>query len=468
MRLKGRKYSIKPRSVKCSKNGGQGDYMNTKTYKLSLLAVALSSIVSASASAVTLQEAVKQTLTSNPDVLVETNERLARDEERKQARAGYFPSVDLTAGYGHEWSNNPTTRAVPPNTEEYTRGEAAINLRQMLFDGFATSSEVDRQTARVNSQAYRISGEAQNVAQRAVEVYLELLRRERLLALAKENLAAHEKTYDQIKLRSESGVGRKADQSQIEGRLALARTNVVAEESNLLDAKTNYLRVVGELPEDSLEKPSASAQMPASMDEAVEQALANHPTLKSANSDVEATRAQHRAAKHRYFPRFDLELSRTWDNELDGVDGTNEEFQAMVRMRWNLFNGGKDAARRKQTAHLINEASEVRNRTRRQVVESIRLSWSAYEATKTQLVYRQQHVDSSRQTRDAYGKQFNISQRTLLDLLDSENEHFEASRAYIDAETDHLFAQYRIFTGTGNLIQNLGLSMPEGAKVSSN
>jgi adhesin transport system outer membrane protein len=443
--------------------------MKTKTFKLGLLAVAVSSIISAPASAVTLQDAVKQTLASNPDVQAEAIERLARDEERKQARAGYFPTVDLSAGYGHEWSNNPTTRQVrPPKTEEYTRGEAAINLRQMLFDGFATSSEVERQTARVNSQAYRISGEAQNVAQRAVEVYLELLRRERLLALARENLAAHEKTYDQIKLRSESGVGRKADLSQIEGRLALARTNVVAEESNLLDAKTNYLRVVGELPKDSLETPSVSAQMPASMDEAVEQALANHPTLKSANSDVEATRAQHRAAKHRFYPRFDFEVSRTWDNELDGVDGSNEEFQAMVRMRWNIFNGGKDAARRKQTAHLINEASEVRNGTQRQVVESIRLSWNAYEATKTQLVYRAKHVESSRETRDAYAKQFNIGQRTLLDLLDSENELFEASRAHVDADTDNLFSQYRILTGTGNLIQGLGLALPEEAKVSSN
>ena len=433
-----------------------------KTYKLSLLAVALSSIISSSASAVTLQEVVKKTIASNPDVLIETNERLARDEEREQARAGYFPTVDLTAGYGHEWSNNPTTRAVrPPKTEEFTRGEAGINLRQMLFDGFATSSEVERQAARVNSQAYRISGTTQNVAQRAVEVYLELLRREQLLTLAKQNLSAHEKTYDQIKLRSESGVGRGADLSQVEGRLALARTNVVAEENNLLDAKTNYLRVVGELPTDNLEKPSVTTQqMPTSMVEAVERAVANHPTLKSASADVEATRAQHRAAKNGFFPRFDLELSRTWDNELDGVDGSNEEFQAMVRMRWNLFNGGKDSARRKQTAHLINEAAEVRNSTHRQVVESIRLSWSAYEATKTQLVYRDQHVQSGTKTRDAYGKQFNIGQRSLLDLLDSENELFEANRAYVNADTDNLFSQYRILTGMGTLVESLELSQP--------
>ncbi|MGD9000683.1 MAG: TolC family outer membrane protein [Granulosicoccaceae bacterium] len=443
--------------------------MKTKTFSLGLIAVALSSIISTPALAVTLQEAVKQTLATNPDILVETNERLARDEERKQARAGYFPSVDVSAGIGHEWSNNPTTRATldGEKTEQYTRGEGAITMRQMLFDGFATSSEVDRQKARVNSQAFRIHGTAQNTAQRAVEVYLELLRRERLLALARENLAAHEKTYDQIKLRSESGVGRKADLDQIEGRLALARTNVIAEESNLFDAQTNYLRVVGELPKDSLEKPTVGAKMPGSLDLAVEQAVANHPTLQSAEADVEATRAQHRAAKHRFYPRFDLELSRTWDNELDGVDGTNEEEQIMVRMRWNIFNGGRDYARRKQTAHLINEASEVRNGTRRQVVESIRLSWNAYEATRTQLTYRKQHLESSRKTRDAYTKQFNIGQRTLLDLLDSENELFEAGRAYVNADTDNLFSQYRILTGTGTLIESLGLSLPEEASLHS-
>ncbi len=417
----------------------------------------------------TLESAVKKALASNPDVFIQVNERRARNEEVERAKAGYLPTLDLNAGIGSERSRNASTRARGEEYRTLTRQEGSISARQMLFDGFATKNEVERQKARVSSTAYTVQGVAENTALDAAEAYLNLLRNDTLLKLAQENLEAHERSYDQIKIRSDAGVGRRADLEQISGRLALANSNLIAAQSNYDDGLTTYIRVIGEAPTGAPIKPEKLQEgMPTSKEDAINQAVEKHPTLKSAVSDVEAAMAQHRASRNTFYPRFDLELSQSWNNDLDGQLGTNNDGQAMVRMRYNLLNGGGDAARKRQTAHLIDEAKEVRNRTYRQVIETMRLSWNAYSATERQLVYLDQHVKATIRTRDAYQKQFNIGQRTLLDLLNAENELFQAKQSYISADFDNLFARYRIFNAEGKLLKTLNIALPEEAIIKKN
>lgn len=424
-------------------------------------------VAAPAASALTLQEVIRDTLQESPDVRITANERLARNHELEQARSGYYPTVDVTAGYGREWSENSNTLAPPPPDDEtLTRTEAGIQLRQMLFDGFGTANEVERQRARIRSAAYSVSSRAENTGLSTVEVYLNLLKHQRLVALAEDNLEAHQRIHDQIELRAERGVGRKAELNQIQGRLALARSNLIAAKANREDARTDYLRVVGNLPDGELERPPMpEARLPGTSGQAVSKALENHPTLQSAHADVEAVDAQYEAAKQRYFPRFDLELSRSWNNNIDGIEEDDEDWQAMVRMRFNIFNGGADMARRKEVAYRINEAKEVRGRTHRQVEQSTRLSWNAYQATGERLDYLNEHVEASKRTREAYTQQFNLGQRTLLDLLDTENEVFEANQAYIEGDTDHLFAAYRVVAGMGQLLETVDVAPPVEAQL---
>jgi len=443
--------------------------MNKKHVLLAGTALLAGLAVSFSSHATTLGGAVAQTLDSNPYVMQAVNERRARNFEVDQAKAGFKPKVDLNAGVGHEWSNNPSTRARVPrdNWVELDRTELELTLRQMIFDGHLTKYEVERQMARVKSAAYEIGGVSQNTALRAIEVYLELLKQRQDLELARDNLDAHERIYDQIKLRSDSGVGRKADLAQIEGRLALAKSNVIAAQNNVNETAANYRRVIGSAPDELTRPKSLEDSLPQTVEESVAQGLESHPTLRSANADVEATQAQHRVSRFNHMPRLDIELGRTWNNDLDGVNGRNEDITAMLRMRWNLYNGGKDDARIKQTSHLINESMDVRDNTAREVEESIRLSWTSYQATKQQTAFLKRHMDSSKNTREAYAKQFNIGKRTLLDLLDTENEVFESSRAHNNSDYTYLYAQYRILTGMGKLLEVLDIMLPTEAAVAS-
>lgn len=413
------------------------------------------------ANADTLQEAVDATVKTNPDVLAATNERQAVAKEIDQARAGYYPTVDLAIGTGWEMTDNPSTRAAGKGEVHMNRDEASLNLRQMLFDGMETKNEVMRQEARTNSRAFGVYSAAENTSLDAVDAYLNVLKRQKLVELAQTNLEAHQRTHDQILLRAERGVGRKADMEQSLGRLALAEANLMSEESNLRDAETAYIRVVG-MPPSSLSKPdSPISQLPATVDEAIAMGLENHPTLILANYDVESAQAQHATAKAPFYPDLHLEVGTRADHDIDGQRGMDKDITAMLRLRYNLYNGGKDSARREETAYLINQAAEIRNNTHRQVEESVRLSWNAWQTLKSQLPAREQHVQSSEKARDAYRQQFSLGQRTLLDLLDSENEVFRARSALVNTQYDEMFSMYRILNSMGMLLQSLSVELPE-------
>ena len=411
-----------------------------------------------------LKDAVEETITSNPDILIAGSERDSVEQQMEQARAGFFPQADITLGTGWEHSDNPATRAGGYGSRSLNRDEAEIFVRQLIYDGHGTESEFERNRARVNSRAYATFSTAEVVGLEAVDAYLSVLKAKKLVQLAVNNLKNHQQTYNRIVKRGEQGVGSKADVQQALGRLALAKTNLMAEENNLQDTIAAYINVVGSPPVE-LEEPATPEQLlPVSLDEATTVALENHPRLKSADADVDAAREQYDAAKSLFYPRVHLEVSGTNNDNLDGISGSNNDAQAMVRARYN-FTGGKDIARRQETVYQLDQAKEIRARTHRQVVESMQLSWHAYETAKSQLEYFKIHVDASKQALLAYRQQFNIGKRTLIDLLDQENEVFQANINYVNGQYTLALSTYRILAGTGKLLWALGVELPEQANT---
>lgn len=414
----------------------------------------------ASASAETLGEAIGKTLRTNPDVRIEAARRLAAEETRNQARAGYLPRVDLMLGGGKQEANNQTTRALYGDTGvDQTRRDRTLALSQMLFDGFGTSNEVERSQARTLAASHKLAYVSDQIALKAIEAYLEVLRQAEVIRMTQENLAVHLRTHDQISLRATGGVGRKSDLDQINARVALARANLTAAEANLVIAKVNYKLIVGEAPgELAMPVPPDAGLLPKSADEAVLVALGNNRILQSARADMEAANAQHRAAKSPFYPRVDLELGAQHNELVNPADRNRDENRyLMLRLRYNLFRGGADYARVGETRNLAWEAQEMLERTERQLEQSTRLSWNAYRSAADRLPDLRKHAESSRLTREAYAKQFSIGQRSLLDLLDSENEYYAAAVNHINGQYVEFFARYRLLADTGMLLDVLNI-----------
>ncbi|WES68028.1 TolC family outer membrane protein [Superficieibacter sp. HKU1] len=432
-------------------------------YRSQLLSgLSLSLLTLSAAHATTLEKAIKDTLAWHPEVSSSSNSRYSADQDLRSAKGGYLPSLDVQAGTGWEQTDNATTRASGDHQRDLNRSESSITLTQNLFNGFATTSEVARQKATVNSRAWTVLNTSETTALTAVQTYIGVLMRQKMVALAEENLKNHERVFDQIRLRTEQGVGRQADYEQAEARLAQARNNLLTEQTNLEDAKANYQSVTGNEP-DNLTMPM-KFPVPASLEEAKRDMLENSPLLKQAAADVEATHQQYEAQKSRFYPDVNMEVGRTMNDNIDGTRGHDQEWQAMVRMRYNLYNGGSDKATLTSYAYKMKEAEDVRNNALRQLNEELRLSWNALQNAEKQVPIAKEYADRSMTVRTAYQEQFSLGDRTLLDMLDSENEVFTAQRRYVELQFTEMFNTYRISARTGLLLKTLNIQPPSAAQ----
>ncbi|WP_305405860.1 TolC family outer membrane protein [Photobacterium leiognathi] len=443
--------------------------MNTpiaQSLRKTITAMAVVSVlVPVTTNAQTLEQAVATTITTNPTIRQAYSRFKVREEQVVQAKAGYLPSLDLTAGYGWEQTDTPSSRAkaLATNGDEKTdlnRRELGLSLRQTLFDGFLTSSEVHRTSHEASSDQWNLFAAAEDTGLEAIKVYLHFMEADQEVQLAEKNLARHQHIYGQIKQKTAIGLGSTADLSQSRGRLARAQSNLIAAKNNFFDARSQFIKVVNQAPEDLHQPVPDASMLPTSLDAAIAQAKANHPTLKVAENDIKAAKYQRESAKSSYYPRVRLDLGGNWDENVGGVEGHNNDLQAMVRMNYNLFSGGKDVSRDREAAYKLVEAQELEQRSMRDVVDGTTLAWNAYQFINEQKGYIHDHVIAAKETQSSYAQQFKLGQRSLLDVLDSENELFQARKDYLKAEYDELIAQYRVLNATGELLSSLRVTKP--------
>ncbi len=405
-------------------------------------------------SAQTLDEAVRMTLRTNPDVLAGSHNVTAAEELRKQARAGYFPVVDVVLAGGEENSNNTTTRALGEDDLQLTRKERSVRVTQLLYDGASTINFVRQQTALVEAAMARLVSTQENVGLRAIQVYLEALRRDEVVRLAEENLGYHEDTLEKIRERFESGVGTKVDVVQTQGRRAQAKSNVLLSQREAKNGIAEFYRVVGEYPQ-SLVVPTAADGIPGTLEAAVELAMKNNPTLKAAEADLAAAESARKQARGSFHPRFDLELGATRNDDTDGSVGANDDETAVVRMTYDVYRGGADRARLNEAEAREFAARELLRSNQRAVEEDVTLIWNELQDILIRLEYLEAHVKSTEEVLVVYNEQLTLGKRTLLDLLDVQNELLRAKIAKISGDYIALLARYRVLASTGQLLDQL-------------
>lgn len=413
----------------------------------------------------TLQEAVQHALVSNPDVLFNKARSLATKKGVTEARGRFFPSIDLRLGIGREQTNNPITNSIGGSSsgDPMTRKEATVEMTQALFAGGAIYGEVQRNKHLWHAQELKTIGVAEDLSLDVSEVFLEVLKQQKLFALARQNLQEHERVFGMIERRATAGVSRQAELQQARGRLALANANYLSVENDLRDNRTRFKRLVGETPT-NLAWPQVpkGRHLPPSLANAIQMGIENHPTLKSAHADIREAKAQHLVARANDYPRIDFVLSTSQNRNLDGLVGQNTDKLAMFRMRYNIFRGGSDLANKQKTAYQVQEAFEVRNKTVLELKEKIRLSWYAWITAGHRLDFLRSHVDAASETRRAYAEQFKVGKRSLLDLLDSQNEYYQSQIEETRGHFDEVYTRYRILNSTGALLPYLSGRLPIG------
>ena len=410
----------------------------------------------------TLQDVVKKAIVSNPEVQARWHAFLAAGHEQDVARGGYFPRLDLTTGVGREKLDSPN---LP--TTQYTRRGGALTLSQMLYDGFATRDEVARLAHARLVRYYEVLDASETTALEATRAYLDVLRYRELSRLAQENFAQHDQVFGQIQERVQAGVGRRVDLEQAGGRRALSQSNMLTEASNLHDVSARYLRIVGELPPGEMIAPALLDRgIPPDVETALKLAYQGSPSFNAAIENVRTAQAEARGRQSNFHPRIDLRASTDISYNREGIAGRRDDQVIELVLNYNLFKGGSDRAQVRQYAERLAQTKELRDKVCRDTRQTLSIAYNDIENLGRQLGFLDQHQLAIEKAREAYRKQFDIGQRTLLDLLDTENEYFQARRAYVNATHDHAIAHARTLAGMGTLLATLevgreGLPTPQ-------
>ena len=413
--------------------------------------------------AVTLNQIVEQTLLSNPEIQAKYHDFQSSLEGQAVARGAFFPQVNALGYVGREYRNN-----VPGvGSQNWSRPGYSVELRQLIFDGFRTSNDVKQAGFDKLARFYDLLATSDSTALAAVQAYIDLQRYRDMELLARQNYSLHEETLKQIGERADSGVGRRVDLEQAGGRLALAQTNLMTETANLLDVQQRFQRVTGALPPDSMQPtPDISSKLPAKPTD-FNESLRRNPSFLSKQAGLQAAQAGVASSKGAFSPKFEFVASTGRDqNDPTPQNRDIQSSSVQVVMSYNLYRGGADSARVRQTSAQSYAARDIRDYTCRNVQQDLAVAWNNVASLSQKLPFLRDHEVATTKVREAYRQQFQIGQRSLLDLLDTENELFESRRALTNALYDLQLAQYRWLALSHTLLPALALQparneMPE-------
>jgi outer membrane protein, adhesin transport system len=430
-----------------------GKKMTIKMIVAMLLAITASTV--SAETVVPLKQLVEKVVSSNPEVQAKYHAYVGAGYEQDVAKGGYLPKVDVTSSYRRqEDKDNGRSKAsglaVPTWNNE-------LVLRQMIFDGMSTPNEINRLGHAQRVRYYELQAAMQNTSLEFMRSYIDTLRYTQLADYAKNNYVVHKQLFDKIKERVDAGVARRVDLEQATGRLALAEANLLTETTNLHDVTARMQRLLGELPPATLEQPEfykAGAQ--ATPVEALRVAYLQNPELLSTIEDIQATKDEVKVKEGRFMPRLDLQARKNLGTSNDGRNSTNAADVLELTANFNLFNGFSDKAMVGQAIEKMNTANDVRDKACVDTRQLVTIAYNDIGQLKEQLGYRDTHQKSIENAREAYRKQFDIGQRTLLDLLDTENEYFQAKRNFTNTDYDIQTAYARLYAVQGDLLSKIG------------
>jgi adhesin transport system outer membrane protein len=421
-------------------------------FKVSVLAAMVST---AYAQPITVKDATQEAVLRNPEVQAKWHAFKEATETVGIAKGRYLPSLDLNAGIFREHQDEPTLAG---GDNDFTSDGIELRLNQILFDGFFTKNEVKRLNYAQRVRYYELLDASENAALEAMRAYKDVLRNREALAITKDNYIQHRAVYEQIQRKVKLGVGRGVDLDQATGRLALAESNLQTTINNLQDVSARYQRIVGTLPPAEMAPlPKLDQDVPPETADALRKAYELNPALAAANENIVSSLADVEVKRAPYYPRLDLQASQFWGHDQDGIDGSYDDARIGLALNYNLFRGGSDKAAESAAVERVNVSKDTRDKVCRDVRQTLTIAHTDITGIGKQLAYLKQHLVSTEKARDAYRKQFDIGQRTLLDLLDTENELLDSRLAYMGARYEYDQSYARTHASMGTLLASLGL-----------
>jgi adhesin transport system outer membrane protein len=199
------------------------------------------------------------------------------------------------------------------------------------------------------------------------------------------------------------------------------------------------------------------------VDEEVKVSLAQSPTVHIADADLVVAHQEYESTQASFYPKFDLQLQAQDGENISALEGQSKNASALVIMNWNLYRGGGDTARRREYINREGQAKEQRAKVARGIEEDVRKTWAGMVAAGERSKEFTDQASSNTEVVKAYKDQFDLARRTLLDVLDSQNELFVSRANAVNAQYLEMFAVYRLLALKGELLKTLNVQVPREA-----
>jgi len=412
-----------------------------------------------SAAAMSLREAVHHTVHTNPEVGAARAERRANAYALLQSQGRLLPEVDVSADIGAERIDRPQGFAAGVNDEWRNRRQGTLTVRQILFDGWERANDIYRGAARLDASALRVLETSDLLALTAVEAYIDVRRHQELLGIARENLQRHLQFLDLVEARREGGKAPASEVDQTLERVAAAEAVVAEIRQAWLEANAKFRRVVG-LDAEGIGRVGLPSQMPTSLNQAVDVALRANPGIRATDADIDAAQFEQAQAESAYMPELSLQGSASIGEDLAGTPGRNDTLVGQLVLSWNLFNGFQTTNRYRELGERAEQARLLRQVRLREVGETIERAWASYTVGRERVGLFEQQVAKNVQVVDAYKQEYELSKRSLLDLLDSESALFNSRFQLISVRAVRTFAAYQMLASMGRILVSLNVDAP--------
>lgn len=415
----------------------------------------------AGAAPFTINDAIRMAVQTNPGVGEASANRRATEAELRQNQSTLLPQVRLEAQGGPERLDNPATAlgagSTTPtlNNNQWAPGaKGSIVVRQLLFDGFTSLHEIWRQAARVDAAAAKTHERSELIALDAAEAYIDVVRYTRLVALAQENVRAHRSIFSNVQSRFKGGRAGQGDLEQTSERVAAAEVALTEFRRSLEDSRAKFRKAVGIEPF-NLRGPGRLPGLPPTKDQVLAVTLVSNPTIKAAQADADAARQAFRSTSGAFMPNVSLEARATRGHDTDTFPGYFNQESLKVVASWDIFRGGQDAWKRVETAERYTQSTMAHARLQRDANESVDKAWAARTITVDRIAKLEQQHASDIKVIAAYSKEYDLGQRSLIDLLNAQNQAFNAQVSLISARGVAIFADYQLLAAMGKLLDYL-------------
>jgi outer membrane protein len=426
------------------------------------IASLIAALMAGTASADTLREALVSAYQTNPTLTGQRETLKATDATVAIAKAAGRPQVSGTVGINRDLSRSGIleTGGHGPTLS------AGVDVSYPLFNGGSVRNSVKAAQTRVEAGRATLGAVEGDVFTQAVSAYMDVIRDRSIVELNQNNVKVLETNLEATRDRFQIGDLTRTDVAQSEARLQLGRSQLAAAQGQLTASEATYRQVIGH-PPGNLAPPPPLPPLPATADEAVRIALASNPDLIAISRQAIAAGYDVRVAEASRLPTLSAVGSGTYVNELGGAIGNSttgsvpsKGTQTTIGLSSTIpiFQGGLPAARIRQAQAQEGQTLEQVVGTERAVVQAARAAFANYDAAQRQIQAQTVAVQANELALEGARAEQSVGTRTVLDVLNAEQELLNSQVALVTAKRDAYVAGFTLLNAMGQAeAQDLGL-----------